>query len=224
MTNDIRESEVEDYNEEQYNKALEEFNKGPVPKMKAEMEQILEELLERLYIVKCGKVPDTFPPFSHDALIRILCTQTYLEYPSLSFDEVAAEDNPHGTFEDVSNEALTLAWTPEHGLRCKVVTALQEYLYSAAILAKHLNPASPAATTYLRARRITSSVFDDYESYCHAAVNQAVTILRLERVATGHLADDLMFAALPAFVPPKPKKPKKTPRKRTGKATPGNSK
>ena len=132
------EIEIEDYNREQAEKALAKFKKGPVPKMKWVMEQLLECLLRCIVAVKSGKAPDgQLGPYMSDELARILATTTFLEYDGLNLDENAAiEADSDTSLEDVSNDCFITSWTPEFGQWRKIVTALDEYLYAAAVFSK----------------------------------------------------------------------------------------
>ena len=209
------EDEIEDYNREQREKALEKFKKGPVPKMKWRMEQILESLLSCIVAVKSGKAPDgQLGPYMSDELARILATKAYLTYGGLSLDENAAIKADSGTcFDDVANCCSIASWTPEFGQWRKIATALEEYLYAAAVFAKSVNAASTAARLYLRAWRIVQRIEKRGGGYSKANQEEALAIVRLERVASERLWVDAQFAALPPF--------KKAKKSRSGKAKKG---
>ena len=209
------EIEIEDYNREQAEEALAKFKKGPVPKMKWVMEQLLECLLRCIVAVKSGKAPDgQLGPYMSDELARILATTTFLEYDGLNLDENAAiEADSDTSLEDVSNDCYITSWTPEFGQWRKIVTALDEYLYAAAVFAKSVNAASTAARLYLRAWRIAHRIKNRSDNYSCAHKDEALAIVRLERVASERLWVDAQFAALPPF-----KKEKKS---RSGKAKKG---
>ena len=206
------EIEIEDYNREQEEKALAKFKKGPIPKMKWRMEQILECLLECIVAVKSGKAPDgELGPYSSDELARILATRTFLEYDGLNLDENAAiEADSDASLEDVSNDCFITSWTPEFGQWRKIVTALGEYLYAAAVFAKSVNAASTAARLYLRAWRIAQRIEKRGGGYSNATSNEALAIVRLERVASERLWVDAQFAALPPFKKAKNPRSRKT--------------
>ena len=209
------ETEIEDYNTEQEEKALAKFKKGPIPKMKWRMEQILECLLGCIVAVKSGKAPEgQLGDYMSDELARILATATFLEYEGLSLDENAAIEADTGTsYEDVSNDCCVLSWTPEFGQWRKLVTALDEYLYAAAVFAKSVNAASTAARLYLRAWRIVKRIEKRSDGYSNANQDEALAIVRLERVASERLWVDAQFAALPPF--------RKAKNPRSGKAKKG---
>lgn len=209
------ENEIEEYNREQEEKALEKFKKGPIPKMKWRMEQLLECLIGCIAAVKSGKAPDgQLGPYSSDELARILATRTFLEYDGLNLDENAAIEADSDTgYEDVSNDCFITSWTPEFGLWRKIITALGEYLYAAAIFAKSVNAASTAARLYLRAWRIAQRIEKRGGGYSSANQDEALAIVRLERVASERLWVDAQFAALPPF--------KKAKNSRSGKAKKG---
>jgi len=209
------EIEIEDYNREQAEKALAKFKKGPVPKMKWVMEQLLECLLGCIAAVKSGKAPDgQLGDYMSDELARILTTRTFLSYGGLSLDENAAIEADSDTcFEDVSDDCSIASWTPEFGQWRKIVTALGEYLYAAAIFAKSVNAASTAARLYLRAWRIVQRIEKRGDGYSNATSDEALAIVRLERVASERLWVDAQFAALPPF--------KKAKKSRSGKAKKG---
>ena len=209
------ETEIADYNSEQEEKALAKFKKGPVPKMKWVMERTLECLLGCIAAVKSGKPPEgRLGPYMSDELARILATETCLSYDGLTLDENAAIEADSGTcFEDVSDGCGIAAWTPEFGQWRRIVTALGEYLYSAAVLAKSVNPSSTAARLYLRAWRIVQWVENRARNYGYAQKDEALAIVRLERVASERLRVDAQFAALPPF--------KKAKKPRSGKAKKG---
>ena len=194
------ESDIENYNDELQKAAQAKFDKGPIPKMKWVMDQTLERLLGRIAVVKSGKAPGEFGSYMSDELARILSTKTFLEYEGLSLDEdAAAEADPGTSFENVSNDCTITAWTPEFGQWRKILTALGEYLYSAAVLAKSVNASSTAARLFLRAWRIVKRIDGRGYGYAHAFKEEALAIVRLERVAADRLWVDAQFAALPPF-------------------------
>ena len=209
------ENEIADYNSEQEEKALAKFNKGPVPKMKWVMGQALECLLGCIAAVRSGKPPEgQLGSYMSDELARILATRTFLSYEGRSLDENAAiEADSETCFEDVSNDCIIASWTPEFGRWRKIVTALDEYLYAAAVFAKSVNAASTAARLYLRAWRIARRIKDHSGHYRCARQDEALAIVRLERVASERLWVDAQFAALPPF--------KKAKKPRSGKAKKG---
>jgi hypothetical protein len=194
------EMEIEDYNNEQRQKAIEEFKDGPVPKMRWTMNYVLKRLLEHIADVRSGDAPEGFGEYMRDELARILSTRTFLEYDGLSLNEDAAKEADSNTsFEDVSNDCFITGWTEEYGEWCKIATALVTYLHEAAILAKSVNPSSTAARLYLRAWRIASMANGRGAYCCHANKDEALAIVRLERVASERLWVDVQFAALPPF-------------------------
>ena len=209
------ETEIDDYNREQEKKALAKFNRGPVPKMKWVMDEALECLLECIAAVKSGKPPEgRLGPYMRDELARILATATYLAYDGLTLDENAAMEADSGMcFEDVSDSCYITSWTTEFGQWRRIVTALGEYLYSAAVFAKSVNPSSTAARLYLRAWHIVQRIENRARNYSYAQKDEALAIVRLERVASERLWVDAQFAALPPF--------KKTKKPRSGKAKKG---
>ena len=205
------EDDIESYNDTQRAEAFEKFRKGPVPKMKWTMEEVLGSLLECISDVKSGKAPDGhLGSYTRDELARILATRTFLSYDTLSLDEKKAEEADSEThFEDVSTESSTKEWTPEFGQWRKVVAALDEYLYSAAVFAKSVNAASTAARLYLRAWRIVRRILKRCGGYSYATQEEALAIVRLERVAADRLWVDAQFAALPPFKKAKQPRPAK---------------
>ena len=208
------EAEIAKYNSARQKEAEEKFRKGPVPKMKWMMGQILERLLGRLALVKSGKAPDELGSYTRDELARILATKTCVEHDCLSLNLSAAVDAEPGTsLEDVSYFNTVSAWTPEFGRWRQIVTALGEYLHAAAVFAKSANASSTAARLFLRAWRIALRIEDCAKSYGCATRDQALSIVRLERVAADRLWVDVQFAALPPFRKPK----KSTSRKAKGK-------
>lgn len=209
------EKEIEEYNDEREKETLAEFRKGPIPDMKWFMEHLLNSLLDNLAELKSGKVSDKWlGPFESDELTRLLSTRTFVSYEGLSLDENAAiEADSDTSFEDVSDDCTITSWTPEFGLWRKVVTALGEYLYAAAILAKSVNAASTAARLYLRAWRIVKRIERRNEGYSCATQDEALAIMRLEHVASDRLFIDAQFAALPPF--------KKAKKPRSGKSKKG---
>ncbi len=209
------EDEIEDYNRKREEEAREKFAKGPVPKMMWVMGQALERLLDCIAAVRSGKAPDgELGPYMRDEIARILATRTYLEYDGLAIDDDAVAEAESGTyFEDVSYGCSITDWTQEFGQWCKIVTALEEYLYAAAVLAKSVNASSTAARLYLRAWRIVRQIKTRGDGYSCAQKEEALSIVRLERVASDRLWTDAQFAALPPFR--KAKKP------RAGKAKKG---
>ena len=209
------ENDIENYNDERQKEAQAKFDKGPIPKMKWVMGQALDRLLDRIAVVKSGNAPDEFGSYMRDELARILATETCLGYDGLTLDENAAIPADSGTpFEDVSHECYVTAWTPEFGQWRKIVTALDEYLYSAAVFAKSVNPSSTAARLYLRAWRIVQRIEDRARSYGYAHKDEALAIVRLERVAAERLWVDAQFAALPPFKKAKEKSASKSPSKK----------
>jgi len=209
------EDETEDYNLKQMKAAREKFNKGPVPKLKWTMNHLLERLLECIAVVKSGAAPDgQLGSYMRDELARVLSTRAYLSCEGLSLDENAAMEAESGTsLEDVTYDCVLLSWTSEFGLWRKVVTALSEYLYEAAVFAKSVNAASTAARLYLRAWRIVRQIDDRNAGYSCASQDEALAITRLERVASERLWVDAQFVALPPF--------KKAVKNRSGKAKKG---
>ena len=200
--------EIEDYNKEREKEALAKFNKGPVPKMKWTMDHILESLLSCIAAVKFGVAPTgLLGLYVSDELARVLSTRTFLSYEGLSLDENAAIEADSSTcFEDVSSECTIASWTSEFGQWRKIVTALCEYLYTAAVLAKSVNATSTAARLYLRAWRIVKRIECRNGGYSCATQDEALSIVRLEHVASDRLWVDAQFAALPPFK--KAKKPR----------------
>ena len=194
------EMEIEDYNNEQRQKAIEEFKAGPVPKMRWTMDYALKCLLAHIAAVRAGDAPSGFGEYMRDELARILSTRMYLEYDGLSLNEDAAiEADSDTSIEDVSNDCFITDWTEEYGEWCKILTALVTYLHEAAILAKSVNPSSTAARLYLRAWRI-ASVANGQSADCRRMnKDEALAIVRLERVASERLWVDVQFAALPPF-------------------------
>ena len=208
------EEEIADYNAERQKEAEKKFREGPVPKKKWMMEQILEHLLGRIALVRAGKAPEDFGSYLGDELARLLATETCLSYDGRDLDENAAIDADSDTpIEDVSNDCFISTWTPEFGLWRQIVTALGEYLHAAAVLAKSLNASSTAARLFLRAWRIVQHIEDRAKNYGHARKDEALAIVRLERVAADRLWVDAQFAALPPFRKAK----EKTSRKAKGK-------
>ena len=180
--------------------SLEEFKDGPVPKMRWTMNYVLKCLLEHIADVRSGNAPEGFGEYMRDELARILSTKTFLEYDGLSLDEDAAiEADPNTHFADVSNDCSITDWTEEYGEWRKIATALVTYLHEAAILAKSVNPSSTAARLYLRAWRIASMANGRGADCCHANKDEALAIVRLERVTSERLWVDVQFAALPPF-------------------------
>ena len=218
MTEDeieFREDQISDYNNEQEKEARAKFNKGPVPKLKWVMERLLDCLIGCIAAVKSGKAPDgQLGDYMSDELARIIATQTFLSYGGLSLDENAAKEaGPNTCFEDVSNSCTFFSWTQEFGQWRKIFTALGEYLYAAAVFAKSVNASSTAARLYLRAWRIVQRIEKRGCGYSKATPEEALAIVRLERVASERLWVDAQFAALPPF--------KKAKKSRSGKAKKG---
>ena len=73
-------------------------------------------------------------------------------------ENAAKEAGPNTCFEDVSNSCTFVSWTQEFGPWRKIFTALDEYLYAAAVYAKSVNASSTAARLYLRAWRIVQRI------------------------------------------------------------------
>lgn len=211
------ESDIENYNDELQKAAQAEFDKGPIPKMKWTMEKTLERLLSRVAAVRSGIAPSELGSYTRDELARIIATKTFLEYEGLSLDEDAAKEAESNTcFEDVSNDCTIASWTPAFGQWRQIVTALGEYLYSAAVFAKSVNPSSTAARLFLRAWRIVKQL--QGRGYAYAFKDEALAIVRLERVAVDRLWVDAQFAALPPFKKAKEKSASKpTSKKKKGK-------
>ncbi len=210
------EDEIENYNDEREKEALAEFRKGPIPGMKWLMEHFLGSLLDCIAVLKSGKVSDEpLGPFMSDALARLLSTRTFLSYEGRSIDDrsLVEEADSDANFEAVSSDCAITSWTPEFGLWRKVVMALEEYLYAAAVLAKSVSAASTAARLYLRAWRIVKRIECRNGGYSCATRDEALSIVRLERVAADRLWVDAQFAALPPF--------KKAKKPRQGKAKKG---
>lgn len=209
------EVEIEKYNAKQQKAAQAKFDKGPVPQKKWVMEQTLGRLLDRIAVVKSGKAPNEFGLYMRDELARILATETCLAYDGLALDRNVVISADSGTpLESVSYENYVTLWTPEFGLWRQIVTALDEYLYSAAVLAKSLNASSTAARLYLRAWRIVKRIEDYARSYGCANKDEALAIVRLERVAADRLWVDAQFAALPPFREAEEKSTSKSPSKK----------
>ena len=180
--------------------ALEKFKNGAVPKLDWTMDRLIEEMLSRIATVRSGAAPDALGGFTRDELARILSTKTYCEYKMLRFlrDFALKESvDAHPAF--YSQATRTQCWTPQFGHWRQLVTALSEYLYEAAIFAKHINGNSSAARLYLRAWRIVNTIFTRNEGYSQATPGEALSIVGLERIATERLWVDVEFAALPPF-------------------------
>ena len=181
-------------------RALEKFNKGPVPKLDWMMDQLIEEMLARVATIRSGSAPDALGGFTRDELARILSTRTYCEYGMQSFmRNFALKAQPDAHPAHYSQSAVARCWTPQFGHWRQLVTALIEYLHAAAILAKHINPASSAARLYVRAWRIASTVFSRDKGYSQATRSEALAIVGLERVAADLLWADIEVDALPPF-------------------------
>ena len=206
----MTESEIDDiqfdvdaYNEQQLDEAKADFKKGPVPKMKWVLDRILDSLLRRIATVRDGDAPDAFGEYMSDELARVLGTKTFIEYGGLAIAKDEAASAPSGThYTDVTYDCTIAEMTDEFNEWLKILAALGTYLREAAILAKAVNPSSTAARLYLRAWRLLTK-------------DEALAVVRLERVAEDRLWVDVQFAALPPF-----RKAKKT---KTGTAK-GNSK
>ena len=213
------EGEIYNYNDNCEQQALLEFNVGPVPKLKWTMQYLLDKILGRIAVVRSGTVPDELGSYTYDELARMLATKTFLEYTGLSFEPALAEDaDSDVSFEEVSSECACMAWTPEFGIWRQLLTAMGEYMREAAIFAKSVNPSSTAARLYLRALRIIQRIEKRDDGYTCATKDEAIAIIRLERVASERLWVDAQFAALPPF-----RKRKETVR-RTGAAKAKKSK
>ena len=204
-------AKIKEYNDAQEKEALAEFRKGPVPKMKWIMERALECLFRCISDVESGKAPDGhLGSYMRDELARILATRAFMTYSGRSLDEDAAEDVTN--YEEALSDCVFTEWTPEFGLWRKVAAALDIYLYSAAAFAKSVNAASTAARLYLRAWRIVRRILKRCGGYSYATQEEALAIVRLERVAADRLWVDAQFAALPPFKKvkqPRPAKAKK---------------
>ena len=215
----MTESEIDDiqfdvdaYNEQQLDKAKANFKKGPIPKMKWVLDRILDSLLRRIATVRGGDAPDAFGEYMSDELARVLGTKTFIEYGGLAIAKDEAASAPSGThYTDVTYDCTIAEMTDEFNEWLKILAALGTYLREAAILAKAVNPSSTAARLYLRAWRLLTKI--KHRGY--ATKDEALAVVRLERVAEDRLWVDVQFAALPPF-----RKAKKT---KTGTAK-GNSK
>lgn len=180
--------------------ALAKFKRGPVPKLDWMMDQLIEEMLARIALIRSGKAPDALGGYTGDELARIFSTQTYCEYGTHRLIRSAALEVPfdakvgHYSATDVNR-----CWTPQFGHWRQLVTALSEYLHEAAIFAKHVNPASTAARLYLRAWRIVNQVYTRANGYSQATPTEALKVLKLERVAAERLWIDAAFAELPPY-------------------------
>ena len=213
------EKEIEDYNKEREKEALAEFRNSSVPDMKWFMEHLLNSLLDSIAELKSGKVSDEWlGPFELDELTRLLSTRTFVSYEGLSLEDrsMAEDADSDASIEEVASDCTITSWTPEFGLWRKVVTALEEYLYAAAVIAKSVNAASTAARLYLRAWRIVKRIKNRDDGYSCATQDEALAIMRLERVASDRLFIDAQFAALPPFK--KAKKPRQGKSKKAKKA------
>ena len=196
------EKEIEEYNKEREKEALAEFRKGSISDMKWFMEHLLNSLLDSIAELKSGKVSDEWlGPFELDELTRLLSTRTFVSYEGLSLEDrsMAEDADSDASIEEVASDCTITSWTPEFGLWRKVVTALEEYLYAAAVIAKSVNAASTAARLYLRAWRIVKRIKNRDDGYSCATQDEALAIMRLERVASDRLFIDAQFAALPPF-------------------------
>jgi len=181
-------------------KALEKFKKGPVPKLDWMMDRLIEELLSRIATVRSGEAPEAIGGYTRDELARTLATRTYCEYSTRRFmREFALKESADANPGYYSHTVLARCWTPQFGHWRQLVTALLEYLHEAAIFAKHVNPSSTAARLYLRAWRIANTVYTRDDGYSQATPDEALAIIRLERVAVERLWVDAAFAALPPF-------------------------
>ena len=180
--------------------ALKAFAKGPVPKMEWTINELTERLLGRIAMIRSGEAPESFGGFSLDTLARTLATKTYCTYHTVRISKEHAMKVPR----DASIGCYTFSktgyrWTPQFGLWRKMATALVEYLYEAAVFAKHVNPSSTAARLYLRALMIARRVHSRNDGYSEATNDEALSIVRLEKVAADRLWVDAQFAALPKF-------------------------
>ena len=181
-------------------KALEKFKSGPVPKKDWMMDRLIEEMLSRIATIRSGAAPQALGGFTRDELARILSTATYCKYSMRRFmREFALKESVSANPAYYSQTAEARCWTPQFGHWRQLVTALSEYLHEAAIFAKHVNPASTAARLYLRAWRIANTVYTRDDGYSQATPDEALAIIRLERVAVERLWVDAAFAALPPF-------------------------
>ena len=181
-------------------KALEKFKKGPVPKLDWMMDRLIGEMLSRIATVRSGAAPDPIGGYTRDELARMLASKTYCEYFTRRFmREYARKSSADADPGYYSQTIEARCWTPQFGHWRQLVTALIEYLHEAAIFAKHVNPASTAARLYLRAWRIANAVYTRADGYSQATPDEALSIIRLEKVAADRLWIDAQFAALPPF-------------------------
>ena len=180
--------------------ALAKFAKGPIPKLDWQMDRILEDVLSRIASIRAGVAPEAFGSYTRDELARVLSTATYCRYGTWHImRERALEEPADADIENYAQTRVARCWTPQFGHWRQIVTALGEYLYEAAVFAKSLNPASTAARLYLRAWHIIEILSNRNNGYSEATANEALAIVRLERVAVERLWVDAAFAALPPF-------------------------
>lgn len=191
---------LEKMSEKNAEAALKAFAKGPVPEMDWTMNELTEKLLDRIAVIRSGEAPEAFGGFSLDTLARTLATRTYCAYHTVRVSKEHAMQVPRDA--DIGRYTFSTTgyrWTPQFGLWRKMVTALMEYLHEAAIFAKHVNPSSTAARLYLRALMIARRVYSRNKGYGEAMKEEALSIIRLEKVADDRLWVDAQFAALPKF-------------------------
>ena len=189
-------SEIDDCNAISYGEARAAFKKGPIPKMKWVLEELLGCLLRRIATVRAGDAPEAFGGYMGDELARVLATKTFLEYAGRAIDRAAAEAADSGTDSAaVTYDCVMVDMTDEYEVWLKILSSLDMYLHEAAVLAKAVNPSSTAARLYLRAWRFIKPIKDRG----YAQRDEALAILRLERVAADRLWVDAQFAALPPF-------------------------
>ena len=204
---EIVEKEVRDYNIKAENAALKKFRESPVMQRIASMPCVMLDVRRNLRLVREGRAPLGFDPFSREELVRILSAKTFFEY---DFKYLLSDSGrkPHKTLQaEVKAIRKLIEYAPmagaakEHFDWVRLVKAFRKYLYAAATFAKSIN--STAARLYLRAWLIVRDLELDLKPFSSDLIpkEDAQRMVRLERVATERLIVDAEYAAIPDFAP-----------------------
>jgi hypothetical protein len=202
--------EVNKSNDAARKAAHREFDKGPVPKQATEILCLVDLVRKRLMDVLEGRAPDEeIGPFTRDSLARTLNLKTYVTFEGRCFMRQGSAAGGKGDETPQVIECTYHDTTDVYRLWRELVFALANYLKSAAVLAKHVCPTSPAGRLFLKAWRIVARLQSSEDStLVHATPDEALSVVNLERVASERLWTDIAFAELPPFrKPQRPAKP-----------------
>ena len=183
----------------------EEFTRKKGEELKTRCHELTREVAKRYDSIILGEAPRAFGEYDRDDIARILNTDMTIEYLGYDLDmtpgKEVGDDWREGAIESLQIFAPEEAWD-----RSAFVGAFDKYLYTAAAFAKSIG-ALHAMRLYLRAWGIVHEVYVDCDVCLALSPDEALRVVRLERIASSRLWLDVEAAKLPKFKPRKPRAP-----------------